>query len=46
MREPEMDTMADLIARALAAPGDEAGLAAVRGEVEALCQKFPLYPEG
>jgi glycine hydroxymethyltransferase len=46
MREPEMDTMADLIARALAAPDDEAALAAVRGEVEALCQKFPLYPEG
>lgn len=45
MREPEMDVMADLIARALAAPDDEAVLAGVRKEVEALCRKFPLYPE-
>ena len=26
-------------------PDDDAVLAAVRGEVEALCRKFPLYPE-
>src|SRR5687767_14515725 len=45
MREPEMDVMADLIARALASPDDDAALAAVRGEVEVLCQKFPLYPD-
>jgi glycine hydroxymethyltransferase len=45
MREPEMDTMGELIARALSAPEDAAVLAAVKGEVEALCQKFPLYPE-
>jgi glycine hydroxymethyltransferase len=45
MRETEMDTMADLIARALASPEDDRGLAAVRAEVEALCRKFPLYPE-
>ena len=44
MREPEMDVMADLIARALASPDDDAALTAVRGEVEVLCQKFPLYP--
>jgi glycine hydroxymethyltransferase len=44
MREPEMDVMADLIARALAAPDDDGVLAGVRAEVEALCQKFPLYP--
>ena len=44
MREPEMDVMADLITRALAAPDDEGALAGVRREVEALCQKFPLYP--
>jgi glycine hydroxymethyltransferase len=45
MREGEMDIMADLIARALAAPDDEGALAGVRTEVEALCRKFPLYPE-
>jgi glycine hydroxymethyltransferase len=45
MREPEMDIMADFIARALAAPDDENVLGGVRMEVEALCRKFPLYPE-
>jgi glycine hydroxymethyltransferase len=45
MREPEMDIVADLIARALSTPDDDAALAAVKSEVEALCRKFPLYPE-
>jgi glycine hydroxymethyltransferase len=45
MREAEMDVMADLIARSLASPDDETVLAGVRKEVEALCRKFPLYPE-
>ena len=45
MRGPEMDMMADLIARSLSAPDDEAVLAGVRKEVEGLCRKFPLYPE-
>jgi glycine/serine hydroxymethyltransferase len=45
MREPEMDVMAELIARALAAPDDDAVLAGIRNDVEALCRKFPLYPE-
>jgi glycine hydroxymethyltransferase len=45
MGEPEMDTIADLIARALGAPDDDGVLAAVRAEVEALCRRFPLYPE-
>ncbi len=45
MREPEMDTIAELIARALASPDDDGVLAAVRVEVEGLCRKFPLYPE-
>ena len=45
MREPEMDTIAELIARALANPEDDAILGAVRTEVEALCRTFPLYPE-
>jgi glycine hydroxymethyltransferase len=43
MREPEMDTIADLIARALARLGDAAGLAAIGEEVTALCRRFPLY---
>ncbi|MGB2716909.1 MAG: serine hydroxymethyltransferase [Vicinamibacterales bacterium] len=45
MRESEMDAIAGFIARALASPEDDAVLAAVRVEVEALCRKFPLYPE-
>ncbi len=44
MREPDMDAIAALIARALASPENEATLAAVRADVEALCRKFPLYP--
>jgi glycine hydroxymethyltransferase len=45
MREAEMDLVADLITRVLAAPDDERTLAAVKGEVEQLCNRFPLYPE-
>ena len=45
MREPEMDVIASLIARALAAPADDRTLAVVKTEVERLCRKFPLYPE-
>jgi glycine hydroxymethyltransferase len=45
MREAEMDTIAELIARALQSPADDGVLTMVRSEVEALCQKFPLYPE-
>jgi glycine hydroxymethyltransferase len=45
MREPEMDHIADFIARALAAPDDDTALGRVKVEVEALCRKFPLYPE-
>jgi glycine hydroxymethyltransferase len=45
MREPEMDLIADYIARALASPDDERVLGAIRTEVEGLCRKFPLYPE-
>src|SRR5262252_2380716 len=43
--EAEMDTIADLIARALQAPEDDRALGMVRTEVETLCRKFPLYPE-
>jgi glycine hydroxymethyltransferase len=45
MREAEMDTIAALIARALASPEDDTVLATLRSEVEGLCRKFPLYPE-
>ncbi len=45
MREPEMDVIADLISRVLAAPGDDRTLGVVRTEVRQLCKKFPLYPD-
>ena len=45
MREPEMDAIGDLMTRALRTPDDEGALRMVRTEVEALCRKFPLYPE-
>ncbi len=44
MREPEMREVAGLISRALERPGDLETLDAVRGDVEALCRRFPLYP--
>jgi glycine hydroxymethyltransferase len=45
MREDEMETIGELITRVLASPEDDAALASVKAEVEALCRKFPLYPE-
>jgi glycine hydroxymethyltransferase len=45
MGEAEMETIAEYIGRALASPEDDAVLSMVRTEVEALCRKFPLYPE-
>jgi glycine hydroxymethyltransferase len=45
MREAEMDLIGDLIARVLAAPDDERTIGTVKGEVERLCRKFPLYSE-
>jgi glycine hydroxymethyltransferase len=45
MREPEMDRIAEFITRVLASPEDEAAIGRVKTEVEALCRKFPLYPE-
>jgi glycine hydroxymethyltransferase len=45
MREPEMDLIAELIARVLASSDDDHVAASVREKVEALCRKFPLYPE-
>jgi glycine hydroxymethyltransferase len=45
MCEPEMDTIADLIARVLGSPDDERAIGVVKAEVETLCRKFPLYPD-
>ena len=45
MREADMAVIAELIARALKTPDDDGALGVVRAEVEALCRKFPLYPE-
>ena len=40
-----MDLVGDFITRALKTPDDDRVLGAIRTEVEALCRKFPLYPE-
>jgi glycine hydroxymethyltransferase len=45
MREPEMDRIAEFITRVLSSLDDEGVITRVRSEVEALCRKFPLYPE-
>jgi glycine hydroxymethyltransferase len=45
MCEVEMETIGELITRALETPEDDRALAMVRAEVESLCRKFPLYPE-
>jgi len=45
MREAEMETIGELFTRALQTPADDRALGMVRAEVEALCRKFPLYPE-
>ena len=43
MGADEARLVASLIARVLAAPDDAGALAAVKAEVETLCQRFPLY---
>jgi len=45
MGAKEMVLVASLIGRALDAPGDEAVLARVRGEVRELCAHFPMYAD-
>jgi glycine hydroxymethyltransferase len=44
LRENEMQQVADLIARVLASPEDEAVASKVREEVTSLARSFPLYP--
>ena len=46
MREPEMATIAALIARALRDREMPESLATVKAEVAELCAKFPPYPDG
>ncbi|HEX7191070.1 MAG TPA: serine hydroxymethyltransferase [Thermoanaerobaculia bacterium] len=43
LREPEMKTMANLIARVLDSKGDSAVTAQVKSEVKQLCDRFPIY---
>jgi glycine hydroxymethyltransferase len=45
MREPQMEAIGELIARALKTPDDDGALGMIKVEVETLCRKFPLYPE-
>jgi glycine hydroxymethyltransferase len=45
MRETEMELIAEFIGRALRTPEDDGALASIRAEVEALCRRFPLYPD-
>ncbi|RMH22902.1 MAG: serine hydroxymethyltransferase [Acidobacteria bacterium] len=45
MGPAEMAEIAELIAGVLQAPDDPAALAAVRRRVEALTERFPLYPD-
>lgn len=45
MKEKEMDLIAELIARALESPEDEAKLSTIRVEVGTLTARFPLYQE-
>ncbi len=41
--EPEMSTIAGLIARVLDARGDAAVVAEVKKDVKELCDRFPIY---
>ena len=45
LKEPEMEIIAGLIDRVIMQPDNEQEIAAVRAEVKALMQAFPLYPE-
>jgi glycine hydroxymethyltransferase len=43
MKEAEMEIIAGLIDRVLENPGDVEAIDKIRGDVEGLCRKFPLY---
>ena len=44
MKEAEMETIAELIRRALGHVGDAAALARIGDDVRELCRRFPIYP--
>ena len=44
MKEIEMETIGDWIARALNHAGDDVALGSIAQEVGALCKRFPVYP--
>ncbi len=46
MKQPQMTTIASLIARALRGRDDQSALAEVRADVASLCADFPAYPNG
>jgi glycine hydroxymethyltransferase len=43
LREPEMKTVANLIARVLDSKGDDAVIQEVKRDVKELCDRFPIY---
>jgi glycine hydroxymethyltransferase len=43
LREPEMKTLAGLIARVLDSKGDNDVMTQVKSDVKALCDRFPIY---
>jgi glycine hydroxymethyltransferase len=43
LKEPEMEQVADWVARALAQVDNPTELATIRSEIRNLCQQFPLY---
>jgi len=45
MKEPEMEQIGDMIEKVLSNHDNESVLKEVRGQVEELTKKFPLYPE-
>ncbi|MBW2696220.1 MAG: serine hydroxymethyltransferase [Deltaproteobacteria bacterium] len=45
MREPEMREIGGFLHRVLANPGDIDELDRIRGDVETLCRRFPLYTD-
>jgi glycine hydroxymethyltransferase len=45
MKEREMEIIGELMIRALSAPDSDQALAALKGEVEGLCRRFPLYAD-
>jgi glycine hydroxymethyltransferase len=45
MKEPEMDTVADLISQVLEKPGSSRVIQQVKMSVKKLCKKFPVYDD-